>query len=55
MAIKLKPLGKNPFVGKSISVKLPRVQLPKINRVPRGRTVRWDIDYGKLFKNRGKR
>jgi len=32
--------------------KLPKVTMP---RVPRGPTIRWDIDYDKLFKNRRKK
>jgi len=39
---------------RQIRVIIPKVQIPRI-RVPRGPTIRWDIDYDNLFKNRRKR
>lgn len=49
MATKNKPLPKNPFAALPKPVKLPTV------RVPRGPTIRWDIDYERLFRNRRKK
>ena len=58
-----KLFGKNPFVGMPKGVKFPaknpligttlppKFKLP-IVRVPRGPTVRWSIDYNKLFKKK---
>jgi len=40
---------KNPIKLKSIKIKIPK---SKILRLPRGPTVRWDINYGKLFKKK---
>lgn len=49
---KPKPLPKNPWVSMPKPVKLPKVEPV---RVPRGPTVRWDINYNNLFKKKGRK
>ena len=44
----VKVLAKNPLVGTTLP---PKLKFP-IVRVPRGPTVRWSIDYNKLFKRK---
>ena len=35
-------------------VVIPKITLPKAPRIPRGPTIRWDIDYAKLFRGKKK-
>ena len=46
MRIKIKPIKIKQLIKE---VKIPQPKLPPM-RLPRGPTVRWSIDYNKLFK-----
>ena len=46
--VKAKPISKNPLTSMPKAADIPKI------RIPRGPTIRWDIDYSKIFKNRRK-